>query len=56
VQEFLPDDFGERVHELVGPGTLIVTTPEEMTVKTRTDGDFHIVNAGKPSAPSPSGK
>ena len=48
----LSSGFGERVHELAGPGTLIVTTPEEMTVETRTDGDFHIVNAGKPGAPA----
>jgi hypothetical protein len=48
----LPDGFGERVHAIAGPGTLIVTTPEEVSVETRTDGDFHIVNAGKPSAPA----
>ncbi len=34
-------------------GVEVPATGEEMTVETRTDGDFHIVNAGKPSAPSP---
>jgi lipoprotein-anchoring transpeptidase ErfK/SrfK len=48
----LPSGFGERVHALAGPGTLIVTTPEEVTAETRTKGDFHVLNAGKPGAPA----
>ena len=52
----LPAGFSERVHQIVGPGTLLVTTPEEMSVDTRTDGDFHVINAGKPGKPAPKKK
>ena len=48
----LPDGFGDRVHPLITPGTLIVTTPEEVTAETRSAGDFHVLNAGKPGAPA----
>ncbi|MEP4079408.1 L,D-transpeptidase family protein [Haloferula sp.] len=46
----LPLGFAQRLHLLMKPGTLMVTTPEEVKADTRTDGGFHIVNAGKPSA------
>ena len=48
----LPSGFSERIQQLAGPGMLIITTPEEMTVDTRTDGNFHVINAGKPGAPA----
>ena len=48
----LPAGFGDRVHELITPGTLIVTTPEEVKAETRSAADFHVLNAGKPGAPA----
>ncbi|MGB6222509.1 L,D-transpeptidase family protein [Haloferula sp.] len=50
----MPLGFAQRIHQLAGPGMLVVTTPEEMTVDTRIDEDFHVVSAGKPKAPDAS--
>jgi len=48
----LPLGFSQRLNALMKPGTLMVTTPEEMSVETRTDDQFKIVSAGKPAAPN----
>lgn len=48
----LPLGFAQRLHQVIEPGTLLVTTPEEMTVETRSADDFHVISAGKPAEAS----
>jgi hypothetical protein len=49
----LEDKVETKTNKKAGDSaTPVVTSPEEMTVETRTDGDFHIMNAGKSSAPA----
>lgn len=48
----LPAAFKQRLHQIVAPGTLVVTTAEEVSEETRSAEGFHLVNAGKPGAPA----
>lgn len=40
----IPGDFGKQIYELAKPGTIILSTPESTSAKTRSNPDFTIMS------------